>query len=79
MCKDGIDLDFEKQILYRVGGNHCKAVEDMIIKTARNAVRQNAVEIVHRTLEMGLSYEQIAYVTGISIEQVKEIEGQKSA
>ncbi len=53
----------------------CKVMEDM----RKEAVWQEKVETVLRFIDMGLSYEQIAQGTGISVEQVKEISGQRSA
>ena len=53
----------------------CKAMEDM----RNEAAWQKTVEIVCRLLEMGLPHEQIAQGAGITLEQVKEIAGQRSA
>ncbi len=50
-------------------------MEDM----RNEAVWREKVEIVLRLIEMGLSHEQVAQGTGISVEQVKEIIGQRSA
>ena len=57
----------------------CKAMEDMRNEAAAEAKRQQVVESVRRWLEMGLSYEQIAKGEGLTVEQVKEIDGQRSA
>lgn len=72
-------MDFEKEMLYKVGGNHCKVIEDMIIETARKAAWQSTVKTVYRTLEMGFPLEQIAQLLGLSTEKVKEIAEQKNA
>ena len=53
----------------------CKAMEDM----RNNAVWQEKVDTVFRLLELNLSHEQIAKGTGLTVEQVKEISGQRSA
>lgn len=53
----------------------CKVMEDMRNETAWNT----KVESVLRWIEMGLSLEQIAKGEGLTLEQVKEIAGQKSA
>ena len=53
----------------------CKVMEDMRNETAWNT----KVESVIRWIEMGLSLEQIAKGEGLTLEQVKEIAGQKSA
>ena len=53
----------------------CRSIEEM-----RNQVAwEKTVEIAQRMLEKGFSYEQTAEITGISLEQVHEIAGQKSA
>lgn len=57
----------------------CKAMEDMRNETARMATWQTKVDIVLRSLEAGLPHEQIAKIADLTIEQVKEIAGQKSA
>ncbi len=53
----------------------CKVMEDMRNETAW----RNTVEIVLRALDMNLPHDQIAQFTGLTIDQVKEIAGQKSA
>ena len=53
----------------------CKVLEDMRNETAW----QTKADIVLRLLEMDMSLEQIAHATALTIEQVKEIAGQKSA
>ena len=61
----------------------CKVMEDMRNEAAREAAIvaawQTKVESVHRWLNMGLSFEQIAKGEDLSIEQVQEIASQKSA
>ena len=52
----------------------CNVMEDMRNETAWNT----KVESVRRWLEMGLPLEQIAKGEGLTLEQVKEIAGQKS-
>ncbi len=53
----------------------CKVLEDMRNETAW----RTKVESVLRWLDMGLSHEQIAKGEGLTVEQVEEIAGQKSA
>ncbi len=53
----------------------CKVMEDMRNETAW----QTKVESVYRWLDMGLSHEQIAQGEGLTVDQVKEIAGQKGA
>jgi hypothetical protein len=53
----------------------CKTMEDM----RNEAARQTKVEIVLRALALGLPHEQIAAISGLTVEQVEEIAGQKSA
>ncbi len=53
----------------------CKVMEDMRNETAW----QTKVESVYRWLDMGLSQEQIAKGEGLTLEQVEEIAGQRSA
>ena len=53
----------------------CKVMEDM----RNEAVWRKTVENVYRWLDMGLTYEQIARGEDLTVEQVKEIAGQRSA
>ncbi len=53
----------------------CKALEDMRNQTAWNT----KVESVKRGLANNFSYEQIALIVGLTVDQVKEIAGEKSA
>jgi len=61
----------------------CKVMEDMRSEVAREAAKEAAwqtkMEVVLRFLGMGLSFEQVAQGTDLTVEQVKEIPGQKSA
>ena len=57
----------------------CKAMEDMRNEAAIAAERRKTIEIVHSSLEEGLPYEVIARITQLTVDQVKEIAGQKSA
>ena len=56
-------------------GTMCKMLEDM----RNEATWQKTVEVVLSFLEMGLSFEQVAQGAGLTVEQVKEIAGQRSA
>lgn len=53
----------------------CKVLEDMRNQTAWNT----KVESVKRGLANNFSYEQIALIVGLTVDQVKEIAGEKSA
>ena len=53
----------------------CKVLEDMRNQTAWNT----KVESVKRGLANSFSYEQIALIVGLTVDQVKEIAGEKSA
>ena len=53
----------------------CKAMEDM----QKDAVWREKVDTVFSLLELNLYHEQIAQGTGLTVEQVKEIAGQRSA
>lgn len=61
----------------------CKVMEEMRNEVAKEAAKeatwQTKVDVVLRLLGMGLSYEQVAQGADLTIEQVKEIAGQKSA
>ena len=68
-------------------GTMCKMLEDMRNEAAEEAARkaakeatwQKTVEVVWRLLGMGLSFEQVAQGLRLTVEQVKEIAGQRSA
>ena len=53
----------------------CKAMEDM----RNNAVWQEKIESTLRWLELGATEEMIAKGNGLTVEQVKEIAGRRSA
>lgn len=57
----------------------CKVMEDMRNEAATAAAWQTKVESVLRWLDMGLSFEQIARGEDLTVDQIKEIAGQKSA
>ena len=61
----------------------CKMLEDMRNEAAEEAAReatwQTKVEDVLSLMEMGLSFEQVAQGLRLTVEQVKEIAGQRSA
>ena len=60
-------------------GTMCKMLEDMRNEAAKEATWQKTVEDVQSLLEMGLSFEQVAQGLRLTVEQVKEIAGQRSA
>ena len=60
-------------------GTMCKMLEDMRNEAAKEAAWQTKVEVVLSFLGMGLSFEQVAQGAGLTVEQVKEIAGQRSA
>ena len=53
----------------------CKAMEDM----RNEAAWQKTVEIVLQFIEIGLPYDQLAQGTKLTVEQIQEIAGQRSA
>ena len=53
----------------------CKVIEDMRNQTVWNT----KVEVVKGMIEIGLSHEQIAKAAKLTVEQVKDIAGEKSA
>lgn len=61
----------------------CKVMEDMRNEAAEAAAKkaswQTKVESVYRWLDMGMSHEQIAKGEGLTLEQVQEIAGERSA
>ena len=57
----------------------CKAMEDMRKESADKAVWNEKVESTLRWLEIGATEEKIAKGNGLTVEQVKEIAGQRSA
>ena len=65
----------------------CKAIEDRMkevaaevaAETAAATAKQKTVEFVLSSIKAGLSQEVIAQITHLTVEQVKEIAGQKSA
>ena len=57
----------------------CKVIEDMRDEVARNTEWNTKVEIVKGMLKLDLTYDQIAQAATITVDQVKEIAGEKSA
>lgn len=57
----------------------CKVIEDMRNEVARNTEWNTKFEVVKGMIEIGLSHEQIAKAAKLTVEQVKEIAGEKSA
>lgn len=54
----------------------CKAIEEMRNETAR----ETSFETAQRLLLIGkLTYEEIAQATKLTVEEVKELDGKKSA
>ena len=82
-CTDPDDMHFpelaEKAMYFKQDAEGvatmCKAMEDM----RNEAAWQKTVEIVLRFIKMGLPYEQIAQGTSLTVEQIQEIAGQRSA
>jgi DNA-directed RNA polymerase specialized sigma24 family protein len=50
-------------------------MEDMVNETARETARETAMEIAKNLIEEGMSYEQIAKVTGLPLEEVQKLAG----
>ena len=82
-CTDPDDMHFkplaEKARYYKTSeegvASMCRSIEEM-----RNQVAwEKTVEIAQRMLGTDLTFEQIAHYTGMTVEQVHEIAGQKSA
>ena len=86
-CTDPDDMHFkplaEKARYYKTSeegvASMCRSIEEMRNQVAKESAWEKTVEIAQRMLEKGFSYEQTAEITGISLEQVHEIAGQKSA
>ena len=57
----------------------CKVIEDMRNEVARNTGWNTKVDNVKRGLANGFTFEQIALIVGLTVQQVKEIAGEKSA
>ena len=58
----------------------CKAMEDMRNEAAREAAREKTLQIANNMLGMKkLTYEDIARATGLSVDEIKELDSKKSA
>lgn len=57
----------------------CKAMEDMRKEAAEMAIWQSKVESVMKWVAKGIKLEDIAECEGLTLEEVKEITGQRSA
>lgn len=52
----------------------CKAIEDMLIEAAKQAAWQTAAEIAVRLSSQGIyTLEEIADITGLTLEEVREL------
>lgn len=56
-----------------------KVIEDMLNKVTAEVTRKYVKEVAVRLLEVGDSYEKIARVTKLSVEEVKELDKFKTA
>jgi predicted transposase/invertase (TIGR01784 family) len=77
---DMLDKDFAKVSKYYKENQEgveamCKIMEDMVNETARETARETAMEIAKNLIEEGMSYEQIAKVTGLPLEEVQKLAG----
>ena len=58
----------------------CKVMEDMRNEAAREAVKENAIKAARSFLALGkLSYEEIAYSLGLTVDEVKALDESKPA
>ncbi len=58
----------------------CKAMEDMRNEAARESAREKTLQLAKNMLALNkLSYDEIAKVTGLTIDQIKEMDSKKSA
>ena len=58
----------------------CRAMEEMRNEAAREAAHERSVENAKTVLESGkLTYEEIAKFSSLPLEEVKALDGQKSA
>ena len=58
----------------------CKVMEDMRNEAAREAVKENAIKAARSFLALGkLSYEEIAYSLGLTVDEVKALDESPSA
>jgi hypothetical protein len=76
--EDMLDKDFAKVSKYYKENQEgveamCKIMEDMVNETARETARETAMEIAKNLIEAGISYEQIAKATGLSLEEVQNL------
>lgn len=70
---------WNKMVLSGTLRNHLREIDNAAYERLDRMIPKLAVEITQRFLAMGLTYEQIAQGAGITLEQVKEIAGQKTA
>lgn len=53
----------------------CKAMEDMRNEAAREAARENTLQLAKNMLALNkLSYDEIAKVTGLTVDEIKELD-----
>ena len=58
----------------------CKAMEDMRNEAARESARENTLQIANNMLGMKkFTYEDIARATGLTVDEIKELDSKKSA
>jgi hypothetical protein len=75
---DMLDKDFAKVSKYYKENQEgveamCKIMEDMVNETARETAMETAMEIAKNLIEEGMSYEQIAKVTGLPMEEIQKL------
>ena len=58
----------------------CKAMEDMRNETRAEALKEKSISVARKMLKAGkFSYEEIAYFSGLTIDEVKELAARQSA
>ena len=58
----------------------CRAIEEMIEETAREATHAKAVQIAQKMLQWKkLSYEEIAEAVDLPVDEIKALDAKKSA
>ena len=58
----------------------CKSMEDMRNETRAEALKEKSISVARKMLKAGkFSYEEIAYFSGLTIDEVKELAARQSA
>lgn len=70
----GVDLSQEEYVTEKGGVNVCKAINDMKKKSIEQGIEQNQKQITINLLKLNLPKEQIVFATGLSLEEISELE-----